>query len=120
MKIIKIYEYSNCGTCKKALKFLANHRYAVERIDITTQPPTQSELEKMLTHYGGNFKALFNTAGRVYQDLNLKEKMSKMTAQEAIAMLAKNGKLIKRPFVLFEKSGVVGFSEERWKKVFAK
>jgi arsenate reductase (glutaredoxin) len=83
----------------------------------TTNPPSRKELAQMLTFYGGNFKALFNTAGKVYQEMNLKEKMSKMTADEALDLLSKNGRLIKRPFLLLEKNGLVGFDDARWKKI---
>lgn len=71
----------------------------------------------MLTFYGGNFKALFNTAGKVYQEMNLKDKIKTMTADEALDLLSKNGRLIKRPFLLLEKNGLVGFDDARWKKI---
>lgn len=37
-----------------------------------------------------------------------------MTGQEAIALLSKNGKLIKRPFLLTDKGGTTGFKAETW------
>ena len=37
-----------------------------------------------------------------------------MTEQAAIALLAKNGKLIKRPFLLTDKGGATGFDTETW------
>lgn len=118
MKIVKVYEYDNCSTCKKALRFLANRRYAVDKIDISTKPPTKAELKTMLTLYGGNIRALFNTSGQLYQKLNMKEKMDSLSPEAAIDLLSRNGKLIKRPFVLFGDEGLVGFDEAKWKKVF--
>lgn len=119
MKVAKVYEYENCSTCKKALKFLANQRYAVEKIDITTNPPSKAELKKMVGFVGGNYKKLFNTAGRVYQAMNLKEKLPSMSEEEALDLLAKNGRLIKRPFVLWEDKGLVGFDPKEWTKALA-
>jgi arsenate reductase-like glutaredoxin family protein len=40
-----------------------------------------------------------------------------MTKDEAIKLLSKNGKLIKRPFLLTNNNGTVGFKEETWKKL---
>jgi arsenate reductase-like glutaredoxin family protein len=40
-----------------------------------------------------------------------------MTKEEAINLLSKNGKLIKRPFLLTKTNGTVGFKEETWKKL---
>lgn len=119
MKTLKFYEYALCTSCKQALKFLTNHRYAVERIDIFTQPPTIEELKRMLAFQGGNIRALFNTAGRVYQAQFLKDKLPKMTEDEALALLVKDGRLVRRPFLLSDKIGLVGFNKDVWKKALA-
>lgn len=117
MKVARVYEYSNCSTCKKALRFLANRHYAVEKIDIFSQPPTLDELKKMLTFLGGNYKKLFNTSGRVYQELGLKEKLKEMSADEALKLLASDGRVVKRPFLLLPEVGLVGFDEKEWKRL---
>ncbi len=118
MKTLKFYEYRLCTSCKQALKFLTNHRYAVERIDIFTQPPGLDELKRMLV-FQGNIRALFNTAGRVYQAQFLKDKLPKMSEDEALALLASDGRLVRRPFLLTDKLGLVGFNKEVWQKAFA-
>ena len=38
--------------------------------------------------------------------------------EEALTLLEKNGKLIKRPFVLTSSQGAVGFKEAEWKELF--
>jgi arsenate reductase (glutaredoxin) len=116
MKVLKVYHYNNCSTCKTALKFLANNRYAVEKVDIFTTPPSKAEIKKMIAFQEGNFRRLFNTTGRVYQEKNLAAKVGTMTEDEAINLLASDGKLIRRPFILTEEFGLVGFKEEFWKK----
>jgi len=120
MKKLKIYEYAKCDTCRKALKFLDARGAAYEKIDITTQAPSRAELEKMLALQGGDLRKLFNTSGVVYKEMKLSEKLPTLTPAAALSLLEKNGRLVKRPFVLGEKSGAVGFREEEWKKLFAK
>lgn len=117
MNIVKFYGAENCSSCVKAFKFLCNNRYAVERVDIFATPPTKAEMVQMLGYYKGNIRALFNTAGRFYQENNLKDKIGKMTQDEALQMLLKNGRLVKRPFILFKGGGLVGFDPKEWKKV---
>jgi len=69
----------------------------------------------MLGSYDGDIRKLFNTSGLQYRELNMKEKLPAMTATQAIDLLAANGKLIKRPFLLdTDKKGIVGFKEDRW------
>lgn len=112
---MKLYQYPNCSTCRKAVKFLREKGIEFESIDITKQPPSPSELTAMLNSYGGELRKLFNTSGLQYRELNMKEKLPSMDTQEAIELLAHNGKLIKRPFLLNKSDeGKVGFKEVEW------
>lgn len=118
---MKIYEYKNCSTCQKAIKYLEKTKIGFERLPIVDQPPSLAELKKMLGYIkdqGGSFKNLFNTSGLQYRELKISDKIKAgMTEAEALSLLAKNGKLIKRPFLLTSNSGAVGFKEDQWKKI---
>ena len=114
MKRLKVYEYANCSTCKKALKFLDKKKISYDRIAIVETPPSKTELKKMLAHYDGQLGKLFNTSGVVYREMKLGEKLKKMPTDEALALLASNGKLVKRPFLLSDDIGLVGFKEDEW------
>ena len=115
---IKIYEYAGCSTCRKALKYLDAKKKKYERVGIVERPPTVSELRKMLGYLeasGRTFRNLFNTSGEQYRALGIGDRIKAgMTEEEAIELLSKNGKLIKRPFLLTEKGGTTGFQEEAW------
>ena len=115
--MLKVYEYKGCGTCRKALKWLEAKGIQYKKIPIREQPPSKTELKRMLKIYEGNLRRLFNTSGGDYKELNLKDKLPTLSDTQAISLLAGNGNLIKRPFVLINKSGVIGFKEEEWKKL---
>ena len=117
----KIYEYKGCSTCQKALKFLNARKIAYEKKAIVDEPPSKAELKKMLEMLqakGGSIKNLFNTSGLVYREMKLGDKLPGMSESEALTLLSKNGKLVKRPFILTAKTGLVGFKEAEWKKIF--
>jgi len=112
---MKLYQYPICSTCRKAIKFLNENSIEFESIDITKKPPAKVELKAMLASYDGDIRKLFNTSGVQYRELNMKEKLPEMSAKEAIDLLAGNGKLIKRPFLLnANREGIVGFKQELW------
>ena len=115
---LRIFAYAKCDTCRKALKFLAERKIAHEVIAIREQPPTVKELRAMLAHVG-DLRRLFNTSGQDYKALNLKERLPKISAEEALALLTGNGNLVKRPFVLTAKAGVTGFKPEEWEHLVA-
>ena len=119
MADVKVYSYAKCSTCRKALKFLESKGVEHKVIDITEQPPTKAELKKMLGYYDGELKRLFNTSGVQYRELDIKSKLPNMTKDEAIRLLSENGKLVKRPFVLWKQSGLVGFKDVEWNEFVA-
>ena len=116
MNQLKVYEYNKCSTCKNALKFLDRNKVPYQKLPIVESPPSKEELQKMLKFLGGELKKLFNTSGVLYREMGISEKMKTMTTEEALDLLSKNGKLVKRPFVLGENDGWVGFNESEWKK----
>ncbi|MBX2987017.1 MAG: arsenate reductase family protein [Bdellovibrionaceae bacterium] len=115
---MKVYEYPKCSTCVKALKFLDRKKVGYDRVDITVNPPSKAELKKMLKVYEGDLKRLFNTSGVQYRELKIADRLKGMSEDEALDLLAGNGRLVKRPFVLTGASGVVGFKEDEWKRLF--
>lgn len=118
--MLKVYEYSKCSTCVKALRFLDQNKVKYEKIPIVEKAPSKKELQEMLKHLkstGGSIKNLFNTSGLVYKEMNLSQKLPTMTETEALDLLSSNGKLVKRPFVIGNGAHLVGFREEVWESV---
>ncbi|MGZ3772881.1 MAG: Spx/MgsR family RNA polymerase-binding regulatory protein [Pseudobdellovibrionaceae bacterium] len=119
--MLKVYEYSKCSTCVKALKFLEGNKVKYEKLPIVEKAPSQKELKQMLAaikERGGNIKKLFNTSGVQYKEMKMSERINELTETEAIKLLSENGKLVKRPFVISDTICLVGFNEDEWKKVF--
>jgi arsenate reductase len=115
---LRVYTYAGCDTCRKALKFLVEHGVVHEVIPIREQPPTVAELRTMLGHVGGDVRRLFNTSGQDYKALGMKDRLPKLSIDEALALLASHGNLVKRPFALTKTAGAVGFKPEEWRERF--
>jgi arsenate reductase len=110
--MLKVYTYAKCSTCRKAVIFLRDHQIKFEEIPIRETPPALAELKLMLESKG--MKALFNTSGLDYKAHGLSGKLPGMSVTEALGLLAKNGNLVKRPFVMGKHVRLVGFDEEAW------
>lgn len=113
--MLKAYTYANCDTCRKAVKFLKAHDISFTEIPIREMPPSKKELREMLSAQGSNLHKLFNTAGRDYREQGLSARLPQMSEAEAIELLASNGNLVKRPFVIGPGIHLVGFEETSWK-----
>ena len=115
--MLKIYTLSNCDTCRSATKWLRSHDVAFEEVAIRETPPNVSELRSMLAAYDDDLGRLFNSAGRDYRDQKLAEKLPDMTTPTALTLLAGNGNLVKRPFLIGEGVALLGFNEKTWETV---
>ena len=110
---IKVYSYSRCSTCRKALSWLDTNNLAYEVVDITTAPPSKEELLRAFQRLERR-QLLFNTSGQSYRALGA-EVVKAMTDDEALAALAADGRLIKRPFVELPSGDfLVGFKPDVW------
>jgi arsenate reductase (glutaredoxin) len=114
MAKIRVFQYPQCSTCKKALKWLSAHGVDFESIDIVEHPPSKAELREALKGAGIPIRKLFNTSGVSYREGRFGERLATMTEAEALDALAKDGKLIKRPVVLGKGIALVGFDEETY------
>jgi arsenate reductase len=115
---MKVFTYKSCSTCKKATKWLNEQGIAYEEIAIRETPPSVSELRQMLGYQADQLRKLFNTAGGDYRELNMKDKLPSMTVEDALELLASRGNLVKRPFLLGNGVGLVGFKETDWAQAF--
>ncbi len=112
--MLTVYSHPRCTTCKRALDWLRENKIAFTEKDIRTTPPTLIELRAMLAHRNGELRRLFNTSGDSYRSANLKDKLPTLSTDAALALLAADGMLIKRPFLLSPKLGLTGFDEKLW------
>ncbi len=109
-----IYTLKTCDSCRKAVKWLRENGIPFEEIPIREQPPTLPELRLALKSANGDIRKLFNTSGQDYRALNLKDSLPTMPEAEALALLAANGNLIKRPFLIKGDLALTGFNPENW------
>ena len=114
MSELKVYTYANCDTCRRAVKWLRTNDIPFEERPIRTTPPSVAELRVMLAAYEGDVRRLFNTSGRDYREQKLGEKLPAMSEANGLTLLASNGNLVKRPFLIGRKIARVGFDEHAW------
>ena len=92
---MKVYCYSKCGTCKKALKWLDDHNIEYEKTDIKEDHPDEAML----------------------RELHKKSGLPNMTDDEQYKLLASDGMLVKRPLVVGDSFVLVGFKEPEWEVI---
>ena len=117
MKKIIFYSYFKCSTCRKAEKWLKSKDFEFQLIDIVKEPPLVNYLNLALKQYSDDKKRIFNTRGKAFKTLNFD--IYGLSREEIIQLLLSDGKLIKRPFLIYEgKKVILGFNEIQYAKHF--
>ena len=114
--MLKVYCYSRCTTCKKALKWLDDHGIAYTAADIKSEHPDEETLRRYYAVSGLPLKRFFNTSGMLYRSLNIKDRLPAMSDEEAYELLATDGMLVKRPLLITDDAVLPGFKEADWAK----
>ncbi|MFD2656299.1 arsenate reductase family protein [Gracilibacillus thailandensis] len=115
---VQFYWYPKCGTCRKAKKWLDEHDVDYEAIHIVDNPPSKAELKNIISKSGLPYKKFFNTSGKKYRELELKDKLKEATEDEMLDYLASDGMLLKRPLTVDENQVTVGFKEETFEQTW--
>ncbi len=117
MKKIIFYSYLKCSTCRKAAIWLDNKGLEFQLIDIVKEPPLLKYLNLALKQYSADKKKVFNTRGKAFKSIDLD--INSLSSEEIIQLLLSDGKLIKRPFLIYEEKKVIlGFNEIEYAKQF--
>ncbi len=113
-----LYWYPKCGTCRNAKKWLESNDLAFEEVHIAEAPPSKEELRQIHQVSGLDLMKFFNTSGKVYRDLGLKDRIKDMDEDEMLELLASDGMLIKRPIVTDGQKATIGFKQEQFEETW--
>ncbi len=107
-------QYPRCTTCKKAKAWLDEHNIVYTDRNIKEENPTYDELKEWYQKSGLPLKKFFNTSGVLYKEMKLREKLAGMSEEEMLELLASDGMLVKRPLLISDSRGRVGFKPDEW------
>ena len=78
-KMIKVYCYDRCSTCRKALNWLIKNGIEHEVVDIKENHPDIETLREAYKKSGLPLKRFFNTSGQLYRSMELSKKLPSMS-----------------------------------------
>ena len=115
---IHVYQYPKCSTCRKALKWLDARGVKYTASDLVAKPVPLPKLKELYKRSGLPIRRFFNTSGESYRNGNFSSKLATMSDAEALAALAADGKLVKRPLIDAGDQVLIGFDEEAYESAF--
>ncbi len=109
--------YPKWTTCKKAEAWLKANNLEYNYRDIKIDNPNESELKEWHKNSNTDIKKFFNSSGIIYKQMNLKDKIDKMTLDDKLELLSTDGMLLKRPLLITDTKTLVGFNEKKWEQI---
>ncbi|MED7787754.1 ArsC/Spx/MgsR family protein [Francisella sp. 19X1-34] len=114
--MIKVFGINNCTSVRNALKFFEEKGKKVEYINLRKERPTWQEMQKIKQI--GNFEVidLFNSNGRLFSDMGLKEKFNSLSEEDAFKLLVTDALLFKRPLVVDGNYARTGWNKKEYQE----
>ncbi|WP_432405453.1 arsenate reductase family protein [Wukongibacter sp. M2B1] len=108
--------YPKCSTCRKAKKWLDENGIDYTERLIVEDNPTKEELRKWSIEGGIPLTKFFNTSGKLYREMQLKDVVKTASDEKLLDLLSSDGMLVKRPILVKDKIILVGFKEGQWEE----
>ncbi len=116
--MITLYGLTQCGTCDKAINWLARNGIAAEFVDYRAKPVPAATLKVWATQLGG-WEKLVNRASMTWRNLADTRK-SPASDPEWTLLIKEYPALVRRPVAVTDDGAVgVGFSDKQYALRFA-
>lgn len=105
-----IYTTPSCSSCRKAKKWLDEHRIKYIEKNIFNEKITIKDIDAMLERAENGFEDIISTRSKVVKECNVD--LESMTTNELKKFIAENPSILKRPIMIDEDKMQVGYNDE--------
>ena len=105
MEKITIWHNPRCSKSRATFNLLEENKIDMKVIKYLVDPPTESELKKLLIKLDFTARDLMRKKEKIYKELGLKNEENE---EKLITAMVQNPKLIERPIVIKGDKAVIG------------
>ncbi len=108
--MVKIFTTSSCSSCKKAIKWLDEHKIKYSEKNLFTEPITRDDIKLMLENSENGFEDIISTRSKVFTTQNVD--IDSMSYNELIDFIIKNPSILRRPIIVDDAKMQVGYNDD--------
>lgn len=108
--MVRIFTTPSCSSCRKAKKWLEEHRIPYEEKNLFSTKITNDDINEMLRNAENGFEDIISTRSKVFKDQNLD--VEDMKVSELRDFIIKNPSVLKRPIIIDKDKMQVGYNDE--------
>lgn len=105
-----IFTTPSCSSCRKAKKWLDEHRIEYTEKNLFNEPVTEKDIELMLKNAENGFDDIISTRSKIFKEEIFDIEDMKMS--ELKDFIIKNPSVLKRPIIVDGEKLQVGYNEE--------
>lgn len=108
--MIKIFTTPSCSSCRKAKKWLNEHKIDYKEVNLFNTRITGDDINEMLENTENGFEDIISKRSKVIKENSID--IDSMTIKELKEFIIKNPSILKRPIIIGEDKIQVGYNEE--------
>ena len=108
--MITIYTTPSCSSCRKAKKWLDDHKISYEEKNLFNQRITEQDIDQMLENAENGFEDIISTRSKIFKEENLDVEDMKMS--ELKQFILDHPSVLKRPIMIENDKMQVGYNDE--------
>lgn len=108
--MITIFTTPSCSSCRKAKKWLEDHKIPYQEKNLFNQPITEKDIDMMLENAENGFEDIISTRSKVFKENDLD--VEDMRISELKAFIIDNPSVLKRPIIIDSDKMQVGYNDE--------
>lgn len=108
--MITIYTTPSCSSCRKAKKWLDDHKINYEEKNLFNSRITEEDIDRMLEHSENGFDDIISTRSKVFKENDLD--IDDMRISELKQFILDNPSVLKRPIMIDGGKLQVGYNDE--------
>jgi len=108
--MVTIYTTPSCSSCRKAKKWLDEHKVAYEEKNLFNHRISDEDIEMMLNHAENGFDDIISTRSKIFKEQELE--VEDMSVSELKSFIINHPSVLKRPIIVDNKRMQVGYNDE--------
>jgi regulatory protein spx len=111
-RVIKLYTYSSCTSCRKARDILIQHHIPFVEKNMKTQGIEKEEILQLLSVTSNGTTDVISTRSQDLKKLNIN--MDELTLNEWIELVQHHPGILRRPLLLTSNQLIVGYNKDEY------
>jgi regulatory protein spx len=108
--MITIFTTPSCSSCRKAKKWLDDHKIPYEEKNLFNQRISESDIDRMLENAENGFEDIISTRSKIFKEESLD--VEDMKISELKQFIINNPSVLKRPIMIEGDKMQVGYNDE--------